>query len=40
MSLTFLAGVGLGPGRDRLGFIKLEAARNLTICDVKSEVSC
>lgn len=30
--LTFLAGVGLGLGRSRLDFIKLEAARNLTIC--------
>lgn len=29
--LTFLAGVELGPERIRLGFIKLEAARNLTI---------
>lgn len=38
--LTFLAGVGLGPGRGRLDFIKLEAARNLTICDIRSEVSC
>lgn len=38
--LTFLAGVRLGPGRGRLDFIKLEAARNLTICDVRSEVSC
>lgn len=38
--LTFLAEVGLGPGRVRLDFIKLVAARNLTIYDVRSEVSC
>lgn len=38
--LTFLAGEGLGQGRGRLDFIELEAARNLIICDVRSEVSC
>lgn len=38
--LAFLAGVGLGPGKGGLDFIELQAARNLTICDVRSEVSC
>lgn len=39
-ALTFLAGEGLGQGGGRVVFIELEAARNLTICDVRSEVSC
>lgn len=38
--LTFLAEVGLGPGMIRLDFIKLETARNLTKCDIRSEISC
>lgn len=38
--LTFLAEVGLGPGMVRLDFMKLETARNLTNCNVRSEISC
>lgn len=36
---TFLSWVRLDLGKGSLHFIKLEEARNLTICDVRPEVS-